>query len=272
MARSAPENGAAATPVKRARWWVHLLLLGALPLAAGILGWGHAASTAPALTHSVPGLLRICAVQLCFFGFVFGLAWLASRASREDLLWRWRGGIWVVPLGIAYSVAVRLAMAAIAIFIAVGLILSQAVRVDEIQRLVWAHRPNIEALVDVSALRHNPAYFWLTIILVSFVVAGLREELWRAGMLAGLKALWPRAFGSRPGQIGAAAIVAVLFGIGHWAQGPIAVVGTGVIGLGFGIIMVAHRSIWPAVIAHGMFDATSFALLPFAAEHLQRLQ
>jgi membrane protease YdiL (CAAX protease family) len=40
--------------------------------------------------------------------------------------------------------------------------------------------------------------------------------------------------------------------------------------LGFliGIIMVMHRSIWPAVIAHGLFDATSFAILPFLADRL----
>jgi hypothetical protein len=33
--------------------------------------------------------------------------------------------------------------------------------------------------------------------------------------------------------------------------------------------MVLHRSIWPAVIAHGMFDATSMALLPWAMDHLR---
>jgi membrane protease YdiL (CAAX protease family) len=272
MATSASEDGAAASPVNRARWWIHLLLLGAMPLAAGILGRGHAAGASPALTNSVPGLLRVCAVQLGFFGFAFGLAWLASRASREDLLWRWRGGVWTVPLGIAYSVAVRVAMVVLAFFVAVVLILSNAVRLDDLQRIAWLNRPNIEALVDVSALRHNPAYFWLTITLVSFVVAGLREELWRAGFIAGLRALWPRVFGSCIGQFGAVAVAAVLFGIGHWAQGPIAVVGTGVIGLGFGIVMVAHRSIWPAIIAHGMFDATSFAVLPLAMQHLRQLQ
>jgi membrane protease YdiL (CAAX protease family) len=36
--------------------------------------------------------------------------------------------------------------------------------------------------------------------------------------------------------------------------------------------MVLHRSIWPAVIAHGMFNATSFAMLPWAIEKLQELQ
>jgi membrane protease YdiL (CAAX protease family) len=43
-----------------------------------------------------------------------------------------------------------------------------------------------------------------------------------------------------------------------------------ILGFLLGIIMVVHQSIWPAVIAHGMFDATSFALVPIALEHLQR--
>jgi len=36
--------------------------------------------------------------------------------------------------------------------------------------------------------------------------------------------------------------------------------------------MVFHRSIWPAVIAHGAFDATTFALLPWLLEKLQSLR
>jgi hypothetical protein len=41
-----------------------------------------------------------------------------------------------------------------------------------------------------------------------------------------------------------------------------------ILGFLLGIVMVVHQSIWPAVIAHGMFDATSFALVPIALEHL----
>jgi membrane protease YdiL (CAAX protease family) len=55
-------------------------------------------------------------------------------------------------------------------------------------------------------------------------------------------------------------------------QGLVAVAGTGLLGRGLGIIMAAHRSIWPAVIAHGMFDATTIAFLPWAMDHLQKLQ
>src|SRR5437868_338235 len=43
------------------------------------------------------------------------------------------------------------------------------------------NRPDIDVVVSVNVMRYNHAYYWLAITLVSFVVAGLREEMWRAG-------------------------------------------------------------------------------------------
>jgi membrane protease YdiL (CAAX protease family) len=125
---------------------------------------------------------------------------------------------------------------------------------------VQEYRPKIEAVIETDAL-NDPVYLALTLSLVSFVVAGLREELWRAGILAGLAGLFPAVFASRKGQFSAVLIAAVIFGIGHAPQGLGGVVLTGLLGIGLGAIMVWHRSIWVAVIAHGFFDATTFALL-----------
>jgi membrane protease YdiL (CAAX protease family) len=36
---------------------------------------------------------------------------------------------------------------------------------------------------------------------------------------------------------------------------------TGVLGLGLGSILVFHRSLWIAVLAHGFFDASTFFFL-----------
>ena len=41
---------------------------------------------------------------------IFGLAWLASHATVDDLLLRWRQGFWVAPLGLGYSIALRLGL------------------------------------------------------------------------------------------------------------------------------------------------------------------
>lgn len=225
----------------------------------------------PALSHSVTGLLFICLFELGAFAVVFGLGCFASRASSEDLFLRWRPGWWVLPLGFGYSIAARLAAGLIIFFVIFILILSHFFTIDSAQHFITAERPRAEKLVDVAAMRTSPAYFWLTVTLVSFVVAGLREEMWRAGTLAGLRALWPRAFASTGGQIVAVSLIAVLFGLGHLPLGTIGAVVAGLLGLFLGLIIVLHRSIWPAVIAHGCIDATTFALLPFALEKLQHL-
>lgn len=214
----------------------------------------------------------VFAIQFGIFAVVFGLAWLASRASCDDLLCRWPGKLWIVPASLGYSVLLRLGLGVIALLAGTLLIATGIIRPDDVQHFATVNRPDVAAVVDISALRNNPLYFWLTLTLVSFVLAGFREELWRSAMLAGFRVLWPNRFASFSGQIAAATITAVVFGAGHLAQGPIAAFGAGLLGLGLGIIMVAHRSIWPAVIAHGAFDATTFGLLPWALEKLQGLQ
>jgi len=254
--------------VGRVRWWVHLLVLGAYPVVVGILGAGRATSGRPALSHSARGLLTICGIELLVFGSVFAIAWLASRASRKDLLLRWRTGIWAVPLGIGYSVLIRLAVGVVSVMVFTVLVVARVVTLEQVQHFAQTNSPDVAALVDISALKNNPLYFWLSVTLVSFVVAGFREELWRTGFLAGLRKLWPDMFGGIPGQIAAVAVAAFVFGIGHLALGPLGVAAATLLGFLLGVIMVLHQSIWPAVIAHGMFDATTFALLPHIIDKL----
>ena len=178
----------------------------------------------------------------------------------------WRPGWWVGPLGVAYSIAIRLGLVVVAVVVIAMLAATQTVKPEQVQEYVNANRPDVESLVSVPALRDNPAYFWLTITLVSFIVAGLREEMWRSGTLAAMRVLWPRMFGSRPGQCVAVAIIAIAFGTMHIRMGILAAVAAGILGLFLGLIIVFHRSIWPAVIAHGLFDATSMAVLPWWIE------
>jgi membrane protease YdiL (CAAX protease family) len=226
----------------------------------------------PVLSHTARGLLLVCALELLLFALVLGLALAASRASRDDLWLLWRRGFWPVPLGIGYSVAIRLAIGMLTLVASIALIVTHVMTPQSIQIFFAANRPDVETIVDISAMREDPLYYWLALTLVSFVVAGLREELWRSAFLAGMRTLWPQHFGTRTGQITAVLIAATVFGFAHLGMGQLAVLLAGLIGLGLGLIMVLHRSIWPAVIAHGMFDATSLALLPWIAEKLPEIQ
>jgi len=254
-------------PVNRRRWWIHLLLIVGYIAFAGISGWRRGPSQTPALSHSITGLLWVCAFQLLVFGLVFGLAYWASRATRDELRLRWRGTYQPPVFGLVYSIGLRLAIAVVMFVVALALVAFRVMTPDALKSFAISHRPDVEALVDVDAMRHNPVYYWFTLTIVSFVVAALREELWRSAFLAGLGKLWPRWFGSQRGQIGSVFIVACFFGMAHGAQGGLAMVMAGLLGVGLGMIMVMHRSIWPAVIAHGFFDATTFAVLPWALKH-----
>lgn len=253
--------------VSRNRWWIHLTLITGYILAVGLLGLGRRRTHTAVLSHTVGGLLSVCTLELLVFGLIFGLACFASRATSGDLLLRWHGKIKPVLWGVGYSVALRLILAFLVIAIGIALMATRVMTPDSLKGFVSNNRPDVETLIDVTAMRNNPAYFWLTLTFVSFIVAGLREELWRSAFLAGMRALWPQRFGTRAGQVLAVFICAIFFGLGHLAMGPLAVCMAGFLGVGLGLIMIFHASIWPAVIAHGIFDATTMAMLPWVMAH-----
>ena len=255
--------------VSRFRWWIHLVLIGGYVAAAIPLGLLQHRRQ-PALLTTTHGLLIVCAFEIGTFGVIFALGWLASRASAEDLLLKWRQGWWTIPLGIGYSIVLRIAIAIVVFLMVAILLLTGLLPRESPAQFSTDGRTAVERIVDVSAMQHNRAYFWLTVTIASFIVGGLREELWRSGTLAAMRALWPAPFEGRGGQIAGVALIAIVFGLAHLSMGLLAAAMAMILGFLLGIIMVVHRSIWPAVIAHGMFDATSFALIPTVLEHFQR--
>jgi membrane protease YdiL (CAAX protease family) len=275
-------------PVSKLRWAVHLLLMAALPLIAGFVPI-RTRVPGPMLGHTVPRLLEISALEVLAFAVPFLIAWLFSRASKDELLLRWRPGFWVVPLGVLYSIAIRAGIGILAAVIVAFVMIAQELvpapqgpdpapprqRMEErqakVEHYIEENRPHVEKLVDVKALSTDSAYYWTNILIVSFIIGGLREEIWRSAFLAGLRGIAPAAFGSRGGKLVAVALAAVIFGAGHYPQGPLAVGAITILGFFLGLIMLLHRSIWPSVFTHGLFDAVSLALLPWAMERMQHL-
>jgi membrane protease YdiL (CAAX protease family) len=214
------------------------------------------------LPTSVPAVLVLCAVELGLFGIAFLLATALARFRAPELLlttpFRW----WAWPRAIAWSIALRIGVAILLICAFAALQLARGQPFDALDPAIA--RPKVEAIVNTDALR-DPLYLVLMLTVVSFILAGLREELWRVGMIALLARLAPSCFGGRLGPWLALVPVAILFGLGHTPQGWAGVAATTVLGLGLGAIMLLHRSLWDAVLAHGFFNATTFALLPWIA-------
>lgn len=232
----------------------------AIPAVLGLMG-GHDGTAI--LPSEWRPLLQGLGVELALFGVMFGAAVAVARPTRDDLRLRWRGGWRPWALGLGYSVALR---------IVVSLALVSALAVAAVAR-GWSaeemigFRPKLENVVDIGALGRDPLYLAFMATVVSFVVAGLREELWRVMVLAGLERALPRRFGTPAGRWVALLLISVAFGIAHSPQGWVGVAATFLVGLGLGAIILLHRSIWEAVLAHGFFNATSFVLLPWVARH-----
>lgn len=252
-------------PVARWRWWVHLILIGGYFVPPLFL---HHNRTRPDLTNNSGGLIFVSTLDIVFFALVFLVAVRISRATRDDLYLRWRPSWGVVPLGFAYSLAIRLVTAVAAVIVVVVVVAAAGVQPAQVQQFISENRPQLERIADPAVMQSNPTYYWLTITLISFFNAGIREEFWRAGTLAALRALFPATFGSIGGQIVAVGFIAILFGAGHVGMGWLAAVIAGALGFMLGIIIILYRSVWPAVFAHGFFDATTFAALPFIMRHL----
>jgi len=260
-------------PVPRWRWLIHLILLTAYPLGLGglaLIGSRLSRSASqvvqPILPGDVSGLLAVAGFEVGLFGLVFGLAWLCSRAGPAQLMLCWRGGFRPVTRGLIYSVALRLA---IGIGLLIVVVLLQGFGLID-KHSVEAMRPRFEAIVDPGAL-HSPIYLIVVLTLISFVVAGLREELWRAGMFAAMRELLPNRTASKWGSALAMAVIALVFGAGHLPQGVMGMVLTAFLGFGLGWIMLRHDSIWEAVIAHGFFDATTFLLLALIGSRFSQI-
>lgn len=253
-------------PPSRLGSFVALVLLATYVVIPALLGAGHDRGDGTLLPGSVRAVLTVCGLELSLFAAAFAIAAWLGRLRASDLYLAWRGW-WVIPRSFGWSIALRFG---VGLLLATALALWQLGSGAPIASLEGL-RPRVEAMVDVAALR-DPVYLALMLTLVSFVLAGLREELWRIGMITLLGRVFPRVFGGRLGPWLALLPTAVLFGLAHTPQGWVGVAATTGLGLGLGAILLFHRSLWDAVLAHGFFNAATFAVLPWLADYLTRLK
>ena len=257
--------------VSRLRWFVYLILLGSYPLLIGVLGGASKSadeeSQGPALSGDPVVLITGVLFQLIFFSSVFGLAWWSSRVDIKQLL-RWGKGLGPIWRGFLYSIALRLLV--LIVVVSAALVAYAVGGLDE--NSLSELRPKVENTIDMDELAESPVYLFLNVTLVSFVLAGFTEELWRIGVFTGLATLFPSLFRSLPGKAAAVVMVAVVFGLGHISQGAGGVMITTVLGIGLGVIILVHGSVWDAVIAHGCLDASTFVLLYVLLRYFPRPQ
>lgn len=243
-----------APTTRRIAWISFLALMLAYILAMTWMGHGRT-SAEPALSGSIQGLVADTLLAIVIFGVPFGIGVLLTRPSRDDLFLGSRRSLWLVwLLGAVWSIVLRFALM-IPAFLAVVVLM--ALNPKNGLEQFKANRPQVENLLDPSALA-DPFYAFVCVTWLSFVVAGLREELWRAAVIRGISAFGPGGAPSRRLEWIGVFISSAFFGLAHLTQGWIAVCATGLLGIGLGLIQILRRSLPEAVIAHGFFDATTF--------------
>ncbi len=259
-------------PIARWRWWIYLLTIGSYPLVlalTNVLSARRAPKSADAelrLPTSVRGLLIVGAIELASVLLFFGIAWLFARPSKDQLWLRWREGFGPIWRGALYSVGLRFlpVVAVIAVGMALGAL---GVSPKAMELWIKNHHPQTDGIAD-AVRAGSPLYRLVMLTFLSFVVAGFREELWRAATMRGLLEVAPRAWSIQTKNVVTVLISAVVFGFGHWYQGLLGVGLTALIGMALGAATLHHRSFWPSVIAHGFFDATSFLMVIWSMDKL----
>lgn len=102
---------------------------------------------------------------------------------------------------------------------------------------------------------------WSFLIIGPFT--GLHEEVFFRGfILTRMVALFRS-------KIAAVIVSSVLFGLPHIYQGLSGVCQTTAIGLVLATLVMLTRSLWPAIIVHGLFNSIQLAMLPLLREFLE---
>ena len=98
-------------------------------------------------------------------------------------------------------------------------------------------------------------------IVISWTTAGFGEEIiWRGFFMKQIARLFDEQ--KRSSWAIGLVLTSVVFGLAHFHQGPGGMLGTGFVGLVYGIFYLASgRNLWVSIIAHGLTGTTSFILL-----------
>lgn len=89
----------------------------------------------------------------------------------------------------------------------------------------------------------------LPLLAVLSLLAGFREEIERAFCITRFE----RGFGTA-GLVTAILVDAVLFGRGHWNQGTLGMITTGIMGVGYSLVFLRRRRVADAMVAHAFMD------------------
>jgi membrane protease YdiL (CAAX protease family) len=219
-------------PLERLGAALEVLLCSGLPSQLGLImvlrGFGMRMQTAdgrlsPPFVFTVSLLDAVIVVGLVFFFL------RAHRESAREVLLGPRRPLGEALLGIALIPA---------IFILVVFVLAILVTTAP-----WLHNVARNPLEDMLRNRGDALVF-AAVVMIS---GGVREEIQRGFVLH----RFDRYLGGAPAGI---VLYSVMFGLGHLDQGYDAAIATGLLGVVWGVIYLARRSIVAPMVSHAGFN------------------
>ncbi|KFN48976.1 CPBP family intramembrane glutamic endopeptidase [Arenimonas composti] len=167
---------------------------------------------------------------------------------------RRRAGLTLAGLGLARPAPGHTALAA-GLALVIGYVAAGVAVLLATQALGWPPpRPGRLAELLPGNL---PAL--LGMLAIAWTTAAFGEELLFRGFLQPRLRTW---FGGGRGAALAAVLVqALLFGLAHAYQGRTGMLVSGSIGLGFGLLYLRQRTLWPLVVAHALIDTVGLVTL-----------
>lgn len=167
------------------------------------------------------GLVALAIGWLIGFSPAIGIRWHSDSAVEQ---------LWAIGLGVLGTVPPLVALGV----------------------LDWVPMRSLERVKDVAVqvlgrMFPNPRWWQLALVAAA---AGFGEELMFRGLLQGGIA---EAIGKPAGPWIALGIASLVFGVFHWLNTTYALLAA-VAGLYIGWLLIATGSIWPPIVAHGLYD------------------
>jgi len=215
-----------------------------------------------ALPNEVPILTGLCIASVALRNVAWRAVWSDSTGpwSQNVLVWLWRPASAVLRglgLGRPKSWALTILISLVA---AVAIIATGEFVTEPLAKQLGLHATNAGATV-LGPMRGNPGNALRALGLV-WTFAAFGEELGYRRYILG------RAADAGGGTAWAYALAllaaSVLFGFGHYYQGPAGIFTTACDGFMLGLVyLLARRNLWVAVFTHGLVDTIGIALLFF---------
>jgi membrane protease YdiL (CAAX protease family) len=210
--------------------------------------WVHAAAVAAGITLPMLPLLRDAYI---FFGVaLLVLVWLKLRGESWASIGLVRPKSWWAQIGWGLLLF---------LVILIYSVLAQSTINQTVAE--WTGTSPSLAEETFASIEGNTPLFLMILPLI-WIFAAFGEEVFYRGYIM---TRFHQVLGEgRLAWIGAIIAQAVLFGLAHAYQGPVGMVGTGLLGVFFGAgALIWGRNLLPAMIAHGLADTLGFTLLYF---------